>query len=161
MVVSGDGHLHRKLADVGLEHRVQGEVELLSSAEESLWCKQVLVANGFGRRSPAPSNTVPHGARWTRCGEASHGGRQQLVGRDGRRATCLRGGAAVWTRACVGRCQEVETRGRQCRLPGVRRKSRACRRRWCTGGWERTAWRLSLHHVNTRPCPPPGPSPPE
>jgi hypothetical protein len=85
MVVSGDGHLHRKLADVGLEHGVQGEVELLSSGEESLWYKQVLVAKGFGRRSPALSYTVPRGARWTRCGEASHGGRQQLIGCEGRR----------------------------------------------------------------------------
>jgi hypothetical protein len=58
----------------------QGGEEFLSSLEVVWWWKGILVAKWLERRSPAPFCTAPGGARWTRCGEAVHNGRQRGIG---------------------------------------------------------------------------------
>jgi hypothetical protein len=97
MVVSCDGHLRRKLAVVELEHGLQRGGELLSAGGVKLWCEDVLVAKGFGRRRSVPIYIGTAGVRCARSGEGKEGGRQQWIGRDGRRATCLRECATPWT----------------------------------------------------------------
>jgi hypothetical protein len=106
------------LAGVEYEHGMQRGVELLSAGEASLWWRGSVQASGFARGRSVPIYTETAGVRCARSGEEKKGGRQQGIGRDGRRGNVserrrhgLEGSAASGSRGLA--CKVVSSRACQ------------------------------------------------